>query len=467
MTLDGDGSMARDPDRPLDVFISYRHDDDDLSANRIYAHLEKAGLHCFFDQTGIPAGADWFAQIRDDMSKCRVVLVIMNEKFFRYQDSAGRRRIDKEDDMCRREIQMAMDLSDKGTVKLIPVLLRGFTMPLREDFPPSIQRLCDFNAPIIHPGNVRSLNDLAELVRNALAVPPSPASPATSSAVRADLQSETEGSVPDPVVTRSSEGVVGLISRPSDTWAVILRGSDLLIETGDGSFASKRTLPFPPSSAVLSSDGRCVVVADESKVLVVLIRDDHLHFGAPIPLEGTTSLISAWYSGTFVCFARSTEPGLAQYKVGMSDSRLLQWTPPEQFESLQPWTSLVCDRRSFAVADEQGLLRACGDMKNIFGRLPEDGWISLDLSVSSGVSRSMGGLLAGLRRSADGTLSAVLGTTDNGNWQAGRTFPIPSAETVLLARPVRSSKEPIVYIKSGQVISGWNSDERIGQSSST
>ena len=157
------------PDARFDVFISYRHDSEDLSGLLIYNHLKEKGFRCFFDQTGIPSGADWFAGIRDAMSKCGVVLVIMNEKFFYYHDLAGRRRIDKEDDMCRREIEMAIDLDNRGVVTLIPVLLRSSTMPLRDDFPPSIRRLCDFNALNIQPADVLSLDDLADVVRDIIA----------------------------------------------------------------------------------------------------------------------------------------------------------------------------------------------------------------------------------------------------------------------------------------------------------
>ncbi|NDJ55381.1 MAG: formylglycine-generating enzyme family protein, partial [Chloroflexi bacterium] len=57
-------------------------------------------------------------------------------------DSSGRRRLDNPHDFVRLEIAAAM----KRSIRVIPVLLRGTTMPRPEDLPPALGRLSRYNA---------------------------------------------------------------------------------------------------------------------------------------------------------------------------------------------------------------------------------------------------------------------------------------------------------------------------------
>ena len=62
---------------PHDVFISYRHEDQE-SADRIVQALESRGIPCWIASRDIPPGADWPAEIMDGLQSSRFVVFLLS-----------------------------------------------------------------------------------------------------------------------------------------------------------------------------------------------------------------------------------------------------------------------------------------------------------------------------------------------------------------------------------------------------
>jgi len=143
------------------IFISYRREDSAGHAGRLYDKLAQqfGEAQVFEDFEAIPGATDFSKEIRAALRKAQVVLVVIGPHWSSATDEQGRRRLDDDRDLVRREIRTALD----SDVAVIPVLVGGASMPRERELPDDIAGLCQRNA--IEISNRRFREDCDRLIR--------------------------------------------------------------------------------------------------------------------------------------------------------------------------------------------------------------------------------------------------------------------------------------------------------------
>jgi TIR domain len=121
------------------IFISYRRDDSSADTHRIRKWLtEQFGKHAvFMDTQGIDPAADFRKGIAIAIEKCDLFIPVIGPQWLNSADKDGRRRLDATGDYVRNEIETAL-IRD---IVILPVLVRGTSMPAPDDLPPSLRDL--------------------------------------------------------------------------------------------------------------------------------------------------------------------------------------------------------------------------------------------------------------------------------------------------------------------------------------
>jgi hypothetical protein len=147
----------------LGIFINYRRDDADDAAGWLKASLrEDPVLQAHFDvfrDDDIGPLQKYEDVITERILASDVLLVVIGRQWLTIADKSGRPRLEQEDDLLRQEIEAAL----KSNVKVVPILLRGVSMPSRDDLPPSLAALAEWQAHRMESSEWR--NHLAELVQ--------------------------------------------------------------------------------------------------------------------------------------------------------------------------------------------------------------------------------------------------------------------------------------------------------------
>ncbi|NEQ50787.1 MAG: TIR domain-containing protein [Leptolyngbya sp. SIO3F4] len=123
---------------PVAIFISYRLSDSAAETGRVYDRLCKdfPQENIFKDQISIKGGSSFPEAIKQGISSCKVMLVIMTQNWRTAKGDAGT-TINNADDWVRREIELALELQ----TDIIPVFLNGASMPHPNKLPNSLQPL--------------------------------------------------------------------------------------------------------------------------------------------------------------------------------------------------------------------------------------------------------------------------------------------------------------------------------------
>jgi len=131
------------------VFISYRRADSTDVTGRIYDRLkEHFGKSAIFkDVDSIPPGVDFKEHLEKAVGKCKVFLVVIGDRWLEAKDEKRRNRLGDPDDFVRIEIESAL----KRNIMIIPLLVRGASMPAEVKLPPSLRKLVYRNAVPIRP----------------------------------------------------------------------------------------------------------------------------------------------------------------------------------------------------------------------------------------------------------------------------------------------------------------------------
>ena len=121
------------------IFISYRRDDAEGQAGRLYKDLaEQFGEESvFMDVSGIQPGRDFRKVIDQHVSSCTILLAVIGKRWLDAKDEAGRRRLDSPTDFVRLETASAL----KRDIPVIPVLVQGAEMVQPADLPPDLTEL--------------------------------------------------------------------------------------------------------------------------------------------------------------------------------------------------------------------------------------------------------------------------------------------------------------------------------------
>jgi hypothetical protein len=143
------------------VFLSYRRADAPDATGRIYDQLKVCfdPEKLFTDVDSIPYGADFEKAIDDAVGACDVLLAIIGADWLAATDRDGGRRLDDPTDYVRLEICSAL----KRNIPVIPVLVKGATMPAAHQLPEPLAVLAKRNAAVVR-ADPDFHNDMKRLV---------------------------------------------------------------------------------------------------------------------------------------------------------------------------------------------------------------------------------------------------------------------------------------------------------------
>jgi len=133
----------------VNIFLSYRRDDDRHVAERMYESLVLKFGHesVFKDVDSVPMGADFRKVIKTAVEKCDVLLALIGKQWLIISDDSGRRKIDNPDDFVRVEIETALN---RG-IPVVPVLVPEVPALKEEALPPSLSDICFHQNALIRP----------------------------------------------------------------------------------------------------------------------------------------------------------------------------------------------------------------------------------------------------------------------------------------------------------------------------
>ena len=94
------------------------------------------------DVDTIEPGADFGETIISAVESCDVLVAVIGRDWATATDDRGRRRLDNPDDFVVLEVGAAL----RRSVRVLPVLVDGATMPQRDDLPGELQSLTRRNA---------------------------------------------------------------------------------------------------------------------------------------------------------------------------------------------------------------------------------------------------------------------------------------------------------------------------------
>lgn len=152
------------------VFISYRREDSQDIAGRIYDRLAAhyGGRNVVYDVDAVPLGVDFRTYLDDQVRLCDVLLAIIGRDWLTVVDQNDKRRLDSPRDYLRIEIESAK----AHGIPLIPVLVRRASVPADTDLPASLAFLPYINAATVSSGKdfdphiqrlIRGIDGLIEL----------------------------------------------------------------------------------------------------------------------------------------------------------------------------------------------------------------------------------------------------------------------------------------------------------------
>ena len=126
------------------IFISYRRDDTEGEAGRLFDDLVGSFDEdsVFMDVAGINPGMDFRKAIDDNVASCGVLLAMIGPTWCSMKNSAGARRLDDPNDFVRLEIASAL----ARNIAVIPVLVHDAKMPRPEELPDNLKDLAFRNS---------------------------------------------------------------------------------------------------------------------------------------------------------------------------------------------------------------------------------------------------------------------------------------------------------------------------------
>src|SRR6185503_19726772 len=143
------------------IFISYRREDAEGQAGRLFDDLvaQFGNDSVFMDVAGLEPGRDFRRAIDQQVASCGVLLALIGRDWLDAQNESGKRRLDDPSDFVRLETASAL----KRDIPVIPVLVRGASMPHADDLPQDLKELAYRNA--VELTHARWDSDLQLLVK--------------------------------------------------------------------------------------------------------------------------------------------------------------------------------------------------------------------------------------------------------------------------------------------------------------
>ena len=194
------------------VFISYRRDDTQALAGRLFDRLTQSfgKEQVFRDIDAIEPGAAFGQVIAERIGACDALVALIGKGWLDAKDVQGRRRLDLPSDFVKAEIAEALA---QGKL-VIPALVEGAAMPARDALPPELSALADRNA--IQIADARFDFDVGRLL-SAInqAIAPQGAAPASTAVARrrglwswlSERGTQRTLASPTPTVTATQGGI--------------------------------------------------------------------------------------------------------------------------------------------------------------------------------------------------------------------------------------------------------------------
>src|SRR5574337_1053520 len=131
------------------ILICYRRKDSADVTGRIYDRLrQEFGPETVFkDVDSIHLGVDFRIYLDEQVACCDVFLAVIGRDWIRKQGTKAKSRLDDPEDFVRIEIESAL----KRHIPVIPVLVRGASIPSASKLPISIQELTYRNGIPVRP----------------------------------------------------------------------------------------------------------------------------------------------------------------------------------------------------------------------------------------------------------------------------------------------------------------------------
>ena len=131
------------------IFISYRREDSQDSARALYESLvrEFGRERLFMDVEAIGLGIDFHDAVERSLNDCGAFLVVIGPTWLDIKaadDPQGQRRLDDPKDNVRQEVATALQRGQG--LPVIPVLVRGASMPAEAKLPDDLKKLAYRNA---------------------------------------------------------------------------------------------------------------------------------------------------------------------------------------------------------------------------------------------------------------------------------------------------------------------------------
>ena len=145
----------------MKIFVSYRRDDSSGYAGRLFDHLSArfGAKNVFMDIDTIEPGEDFRKVVENAVGTCDVVLVMIGKQWLHAANEQGQRRLDDPRDWVRMEVATALT---NTKTRVIPVLVRGVSMPSYHELPNALKELAWRNA--IELSDTRFQHDANKLI---------------------------------------------------------------------------------------------------------------------------------------------------------------------------------------------------------------------------------------------------------------------------------------------------------------
>jgi TIR domain len=121
------------------ILVSYRRADTAYLATMLHEMLAErfGGENVFIDVDSIPAGRDFRKHLEQAVTRCDIVLALIDEHWLDARDEIGRRRLDQPADWVRLELETALGRD----IPVIPLLVSGACIPPEEALPAPLRGL--------------------------------------------------------------------------------------------------------------------------------------------------------------------------------------------------------------------------------------------------------------------------------------------------------------------------------------
>jgi beta-lactam-binding protein with PASTA domain len=255
------------------IFISYRREDSEGEAGRLFDDLvEVFGQESvFMDVAAIEVGRDFRKAIDDSVATCGVLLAVIGKGWIDAKNAAGQRRLDDISDFVRLETASAL----KRDIPVVPVLVRGATMPRPEELPDDLKELAYRNGvELTHPRWSSDVQILVNALRPLVGTPSQPSTaqgpiptgtvPGTKSAVPVTPvnAADTHTAISTPLPKKSVGKVIGIAA-----------GALLLLIVGLVSLSSKN-VTVPDVSGNTLADAKTKLETQHLVVGTKTLRED-------------------------------------------------------------------------------------------------------------------------------------------------------------------------------------------------